>query len=92
MRSRRRWGEPFKVLGMNAIAIFVASVLLIKVLVKTVIGTGENAPSAYTWINQNFFASWAGALNGSFLFALVTLLLWLAVAWVMYQKRWFVKI
>lgn len=92
VRSIRRWGEPFKVLGMNAIAIFVASVLLIKVLVKTVIGTGETAPSAYTWIYKNFFASWAGALNGSFLFALVTLLLWLAVAWVMYQKRWFVKI
>lgn len=91
VRSIKRWGEPFKVLGMNAIAIFVASVLLIKVLVKTVIGTGD-APSAYTWINQNFFASWAGALNGSFLFALATLLLWLAVAWIMYQKRWFVKI
>lgn len=92
VRSIRRWGEPFKVLGMNAIAIFVASVLLIKVLVKTTIGTGETAPNAYTWIYKNFFASWAGALNGSFLFALVTLLLWLAVAWVMYQKRWFVKI
>jgi predicted acyltransferase len=92
VRLIRRWGEPFKVLGMNAIAIFIASVLLIKVLVKTVIGTGETAPSAYTWINKNFFVSWAGAFNGSFLFALVTLLLWLGVAWVMYQKRWFVKV
>jgi predicted acyltransferase len=92
VRLIKRWGEPFKVLGLNAIAIFVASVLLIKVLVKTIIGTGETAPNAYTWIYKNFFASWAGALNGSFLFALVTLLLWLAVAWVMYQKRWFVKI
>ncbi len=92
VRLVRWWGEPFKVLGMNAIAIFVASVLLIKVLVKTIIGTGETAPNAYTWIYKNFFASWAGALNGSFLFALVTLLLWLGVAWVMYQKHWFVKV
>jgi predicted acyltransferase len=92
VRLIRRWGEPFKVLGMNAIAIFVASVLLIKVLVKTIIGTGETAPNAYTWIYKNFFVSWAGAFNGSFLFAFVTLLLWLGVAWFMYQKRWFVKV
>ena len=91
VRSIRRWGEPFKVLGMNAIALFVASVLLIKVLVKTIIGTGD-APNAYTWIYKNLFASWAGALNGSFLFALFTLLFWLGVAWVMYRRRWFVKV
>jgi predicted acyltransferase len=87
----KKWGETFKILGMNAIAIFVASVLLIKVLVKTIIGTGE-APNAYDFIYKNYFASWAGAVNGSFLFAFATLLLWFAVAWIMYRQRWFVKV
>ena len=79
-------------MGLNAIAIFVASVLLIKVLVKTNIGSGEKALSTYDWIYQNLFASWAGAFNGSLLFAIVTLLLWLAVAYVMYRQRWFIKV
>ena len=79
-------------MGLNAIALFVASVLLIKILVRTSIGTGENATSTYNWIYQNIFASWAGTLNGSLLFALVTVLLWLGVGIFMYRQRWFLKV
>jgi predicted acyltransferase len=92
VRRIRRWGKPFEVLGMNAISIFVASVLLIKVLVKTKVGIGEKAPSTFDWIYQNVFASWAGAFNGSLFFALVTVCLWLAIAYIMYWRRWFIKI
>lgn len=92
VRLIKRWGKPFEILGMNAIAIFVASILLIRVLAKTIVGAGENAPNAYTFIYKNFFASWAGGYNGSFLFAFVTMLFWLGVAWIMYQKRWFIKV
>ncbi len=92
VRRIRRWGKPFEVMGLNAISIFVASVLLIRILVRWKIGTGENAPHTYKWIYDNLFASWAGAMNGSLLFAIVTLLLWWAVAYGMYQRRWFIKI
>ncbi|ARV60384.1 DUF5009 domain-containing protein [Nostocales cyanobacterium HT-58-2] len=88
----RRWGKPFEVMGLNAISLFVASVLLIKILVRTKVGFGENAPSTYDWIYQNVFASWAGAVNGSLFFAIVTVLLWLAVAYGMYHRRWLLKI
>ncbi|HEY9890340.1 MAG TPA: DUF5009 domain-containing protein [Candidatus Sericytochromatia bacterium] len=92
VRCFRRWGKPFEVMGLNAIFVFVASVLMIKILVKTHIGTGKNSPTIYTWIYEHFFTSWAGAMNGSFLFALVTLLFWWGVVYGMYRKRWFVKI
>ncbi|MEH2271228.1 MAG: acyltransferase family protein [Nostoc sp.] len=92
VRLMRRWSKPFEIMGLNAIALFVASVLLIKILVKTTIGTGKDAPSTYNWIYQNFFASWAGVLNGSLLFALVTVLLWWAVGFLMYRQRWFLKV
>ncbi|BAZ54173.1 hypothetical protein NIES4103_68580 [Nostoc sp. NIES-4103] len=92
VRRIRRWSKPFEIMGLNAIALFVASVLLIKILVRTSIGTGENAISTYNWIYQNIFASWAGTLNGSLLFALVTVLLWLAVGIFMYRQHWFIKV
>jgi predicted acyltransferase len=92
VRLIRRWSKPWEIMGLNAIALFVPSVLLIKILVKTTIGTGKDAPSTYNWIAENFFASWAGALNGSLLFALVTVLLWWAVGVLMYRKRWFLKV
>ncbi|MBS3029916.1 MAG: acyltransferase family protein [Dolichospermum sp. DET50] len=92
VRLIKRWSKPFEIMGLNAIALFVASVLLIKITAKTQLGTGETAISIYNWIYQNIFASWSGKFNGSFLFALVTLLLWYGVAVLMYQKRWFIKV
>jgi predicted acyltransferase len=92
VRGRRSWGKPFEMMGLNAIFIFVASVLMIKILVKTYIGTGGKAPSTYTWIYQHLFVPWAGAMNGSLLFALLTLLFWWAVSYGMYRQRWFIKI
>ncbi|HIK06740.1 MAG TPA: acyltransferase family protein [Trichormus sp. M33_DOE_039] len=92
VRLIRRWSKPFEIMGLNAIALFVASVLLIKILVRTKIGTGETAISTYNWIYQNIFASWAGTFNGSLLFALVTVILWWAVAVLMYRKHWFLKV
>lgn len=92
VRNFRRWGKPFEVLGLNAITIFVASVLAIKTLVLSHVGTGENAPTTFTWIYENVFASWAGGMNGSLLFALVTLLFWWVVAYGMYWRGWFVKV
>jgi predicted acyltransferase len=92
VRLIKRWSKPFEIMGLNAIALFVASVILIKITVKTQIGTGENAISIYNWIYQNLFASWAGNFNGSFLFALVTVLFWYGIAVLMYQKRWFIKV
>ncbi|AFZ13649.1 Heparan-alpha-glucosaminide N-acetyltransferase [Crinalium epipsammum PCC 9333] len=92
VRKRREWGRPFEILGMNAILVFVASVLMIKTLVKTKIGAGEDAPTTYAWINEHLFQSWAGVLNGSLIFAILTVLLWLAVAYGLYRQRWFLKI
>lgn len=92
VRKRRRWSKPFEVMGLNAIFVFVASVLMIKILVKTNVGTGENAPTTYAWINSHFFESWAGPLNGPLLFAILTVLFWWVVLYGMYRKSWFFKI
>jgi predicted acyltransferase len=92
VRQKKHWGKPFEVIGMNPITIFVASVLMIKILVKTYIGSGENAPTTFNWIYEQLFIPWAGAMNGSLFFALVTLLFWWIVGYVMYRQRWFIKV
>ncbi len=92
VRRFRRWGRPFEVMGLNAIFVFVASVLVIKILNFTHVGAGKSAPTTYTWIYEHFFLRWAGAMNGSLLFAIVTVLFWWAIVYGMYRQRWFVKI
>jgi len=92
VRAKRRWSKPFEIMGLNAIFVFVASVLLIKIMVKTKIGVGDKAPNIYTWINQHLFVPGLGEMNGALLFAIVTVLFWLLVLYVMYRQRWFVKV
>lgn len=88
----RKWGFPFRVMGLNAIFLFVASGLIARILLYTHIGTGEKAPSTYTWIYENGFQSWAGAMNGSLLFAIVTVLIWWCILYAMYRFNWFLKV
>lgn len=92
VQRRRQWAKPFEIMGLNAIFVFVASVLMIKILVKTHIGTGENAPTTYAWIYNHLLVPWAGALNASLLFALVTVLFWWVVLYGMYRQGWFFKV
>ncbi|UCF20259.1 MAG: DUF5009 domain-containing protein [Gemmatimonadota bacterium] len=92
IRGRRAWSKPFVIYGMNAIAVFVASGLLTRLLVRWQVPSVGGTRSVYTWIYDEVFASWAGPLNGSLLFALSYILFWLAAMWVLFRKGVFVKI
>lgn len=90
IREKKAWAKPFVVYGMNAIAVFVASGLLARVL--GIVRVSDDGPSLKGWLYQNLFASWAGPLNGSLGYALCYVLLWLGVMWFMYRRRLFIKI
>jgi predicted acyltransferase len=92
VRQYRRWGKPFEVMGLNAIFAFVASVLLIKIMVKIHVGAGENAPTIYQWIGDRIFLPWATPLNASLFFAIAIVLFWWVILYGMYRQRWFFKI
>jgi len=88
VRNFGKWGLPFEVMGLNAIFLFVASGLFSRILIKTFIGK----TTTYTWIYENLFRYWAGALNGSLLFAIVMVLFWWVILYGMYRRRWFWRI
>lgn len=90
---RWRWlGLPFQVMGTNAIAIFVGSGLLARVLLYTSVGAGEAAQSTQSWLYTRGFVPIWGELNGSLAYALATLLFWWTVSLLLYQQRWFIKV
>jgi predicted acyltransferase len=93
LRGWKRWSWPFVVYGMNAIAVFVASGLLTRVLIRVRVpaGQGEDV-SLYSWIYTHVFASWAGPLNGSLAFALSYIGFWLFLMWLLYRRGIFIKI
>jgi predicted acyltransferase len=87
-----KWGRPFEIMGVNAIFLFVASGIVARILLKTHIGSGGNAPTTYTWIYENWFLPWAGPLNGSLAFAVTAVLFWWLILYGMYRRGWAIKI
>jgi predicted acyltransferase len=92
VRGKEKWGRPLEILGLNSIFVFVASVLVIKLLAKTTIGAGEQAPSTYTWLYENIFLTGLAPATAGFLFAAVTLLFWWLVAYGLHWRRWYLTV
>jgi len=93
VKGYRRWSWPFVVLGTNAIAVYVASSLGAKLLYRTRIDTADGgAVSLKGWIYEYMFASWAGALNGSLLFALAYVALWFVVLIPLHRRGVFIRV
>jgi len=90
VQGKKGWAKPLVVYGMNAIAVFVASGLLARIM--GIVRVGEDAQSLKGWIYENLYASWAGPLNGSLAFALSYVLFWLALMWLLHRRRVFIKI
>ena len=90
VRGWKGWARPFVVYGMNAIAVFVASGLLARLM--GIWKVGAEGVSVKVWIYESLFASWAGPLNGSLAFALSYVLFWLALMWLLYRRGVFIKI
>ncbi|MDH5398782.1 MAG: DUF5009 domain-containing protein [Cyclobacteriaceae bacterium] len=88
IRNKKKWIEPFLVFGTNPLAIYVLSILWVKIYFKIIIGD----VNAYAWVYQNVFVQIAGNLNGSLLFALShVIVLWLIGRW-MYKKNIIIKV
>lgn len=79
------------VYGMNSIAVYVASGMVTKTMVRVRVG-GDGGTSLYGWIYENVFRSWAGDYNGSLFFAVSYVILWLALMWILHRRRIYIKI
>jgi predicted acyltransferase len=89
----RRWARPFVMYGMNAIAIFVLAGLVAKTmgLIRFTLSDGSSS-SLKAVLYQSLFAPLAEPQTASLLYALVFVLIFGGVAWLMHRRRWFIKI
>ena len=79
--------------GSNALAMFVLAGLIGKLfdLIKWT-GADGKAITLKTWIYQGFFVPVASPVNASLLFAIAFVLLFFLFAWILWRKKWFLKI
>jgi predicted acyltransferase len=78
-----RYTRPFAIYGMNAIAVYVMSGVLARIL-------GRTGASRWLWIHV--FTPAASPMNASLLYALANVLVLYLVAYVMYRRGWFVRL
>jgi predicted acyltransferase len=93
VKGYTRWATPFIIYGMNAIAVFVLSGVVGRLLtiIKWTDSDGSNVTLKAT-IFQNFFAPLASTINASLFYAIAFVLLMFLVVWAMWKKQWFVKV
>ncbi len=83
IQGYRRWAWPFEVFGVNALALFVGTGLMVKLMgIWRVQG----------WVFKNLFLSWAEPINASLFYAIAFILLWLVLMWLLYRKRIYIKV
>ncbi|MGH1364371.1 MAG: acyltransferase family protein [Calditrichia bacterium] len=92
VKGIKAWAKPAIVYGMNAIAVFVLSGVLARILIFTKVPSGSESISLKSWIYNNLFLSWADPINASLAFAFVNVLFWLAAMWFLYNRKIFIKI
>jgi predicted acyltransferase len=78
-----KWFTPFLITGMNAIAVYLASEFLVEFL---------DANGLHSALYRRFFEPFASPMNASLLWALAFTLLMYLLAWLLYRRRWFLRI
>ena len=87
------WIKPFQVYGLNAITVFFLSGIVgrIMYMVKWN-GTDGSVVTIKSYLFDNFFLSWLEPINASLAWAIVYILVWLGLMWILYAKKIFIKV
>jgi len=93
IKGYKRWAKPFVIFGVNALALFVFSGIMARILgIIRVAGPEGKEITLQQWIYQNLFLSWAEPVNASLAYALTFILFWLFLMWMLYRRRIFIKL
>jgi len=93
IKAYRRWAWPFEVFGVNALALFVGSGLMVKLMALIKLPREDGTQiSSQGWIFRKLFLTWASPINASLAYAIAFILLWLFLMWLLYRKRIYIKV
>lgn len=88
----RRVIKPLVIMGMNAIAVYLASEFLDEALGWIRWSAAGRTVTLHGWIYDHVFAPLASPMNASLLYALCYMLLMFGIALIMYRRGWFLRV
>jgi predicted acyltransferase len=93
VRGWRRWAPPFTIYGMNALAMFVLAGIVARLLdlIRWTDAAGARI-SLKGAIYDGLLLSWLSPVNASLAFAVGFVLVFLAIATLLWRRGWFIKV
>jgi len=93
VKGYKRWAKPFVFYGVNAITIFILAGLVAKTmnLIKFTLSDGTRS-TLKSILYGNLFAPLASPQTASLMYAIMFVLVFGGVAFLMHRRRWFVRI
>ncbi len=93
IKGYKMWTKPFVIFGVNALALFIGSGLMARMMGIIKVSGAEGKPiSLQGWIYDVIFVPLADAKTSSLMFALCFILFWLFLMWLLYRKRIYIKV
>ncbi len=93
VKGYRKWAMPFVMFGVNAIAVFVLSGIVGRLLnLIKVTGPDGATVALQSWIFSTIFLPLAAPVNASLLYAICFILVMFAVVWALWRKKIIIKV
>ena len=93
VKAWRFWSRPFVIYGMNAIAIFTLSGIIGRLLgLVHVTNSANKSMAVQPYLFDHLFRPLASPVNASLLYAIAMVLFLFCVAWLLYWRRWFLRV
>jgi predicted acyltransferase len=91
VQGYKRFTKPLAILGMNAIAVYMASELLDQVFRSIHVTSNRQPVTLHDWLFM-LCSTLASPINASLLYAIAYTMLMYLVAYVMYRRGWFLRV
>ena len=93
IKGYRRWTKPFVIFGVNALAVFVLSALIVKLMALWKITRPDGSKGGLQgYIFQHVFASWASPINASLMYAICFVLVCFGAMALLYRWKIIIKL
>ncbi|MGH9947121.1 MAG: acyltransferase family protein [Pyrinomonadaceae bacterium] len=93
IKGYKKWAWPFVIFGVNALALFVFSGIFGRMIsAYKVIDSEGKSVSIQRWIVDNIFLIIFDPINASLAYAISFILFWFFLMWLLYRKRFFIKV
>ena len=93
IQNYNRFTKPFVAFGVNAITVFFLSGLIPRTLnLFTVKTPDETRVGLQSWLFSTYFTPYFPPFNASLAWAILFVLFWFIVLWVMYKKKIIIKV